>query len=406
MFKATSISFPNELGKQINGTLDLPLAMQPRAMAIFAHCFSCHGQEVAAKQIRNALTRKGIGVLCFDFSGFINSGETEGLNDFNEILDDLVAAAGYLGSESLPPRLLIGHSLGAAALLAVADRIDSVQAVATIAAPGETSKVQQLFTSQFARIMKQAGSGNGEEIPAQYGEGVLPGIGELDLEKKVTEMGKALLILHSPQDRVVPVKEAARIFRAASHPKSFVSLEGADHLLSDPDDSYYVGQVIAAWARRYIHFSTDGYERPDSQVFVRLNKADKYSCDIRARNHHLVGDEPTDIGGADAGPTPYELLQAALGACTAITLHMYASRKKWPLKEVRVKLNFDKRHCKDVADCEDPRAFIHAFQIQLEFDGDLTEEQKERLVQIANKCPVHRTLIQRKEMSVEMVEQE
>ncbi len=402
MIKETSIRFSNHLGDQISGTLDLPLAMAPRAMAIFAHCFSCHGNRLAAKQIRKALTKKGIGVLCFDFSGLVNSPVRDELNAFPDILDDLVAAAKYLEREHLSPRLLIGHSLGGASLLSVAKRIESVQAVATISAPGETKKVQQLFTTQLSKIIEMSDNGHGNEEGKSGQEAVLPGLENVDLSSTVQKLDKALLVMHSPQDRVVPIEEAAKIYRAAHHPKSFVSLDGADHLLSDKNDSYYVGQVIAAWASRYIEFAPDAYEKPDSQVFVRLNHADKYTCDIRARNHQLMGDEPTDIGGADAGPTPYELLQSALGACTAITLQMYASRKKWPLEEVRVKLNFNKRHSKDVEKTQDPRAFIHAFEILLEFDGDLTEEQKDRLVQIANKCPVHRTLIQEKELSVRL----
>jgi putative redox protein len=401
MAKVQRFNFKNQKGIELSGRIDLPLALKPKAYAIFAHCFTCNKNFKAVKQISHALTQEGFAVLSFDFTGLGSSeGEFSDTN-FSSNVADLVSAANYLQKTYAAPSLLVGHSLGGAAVLFAARQIPSVQAVATIGSPGEVNHVKHLFAHEMEKI-REVGYAEVQVGPkkVEITEQFVDDLNSADLLEEAENLDKALLILHSPQDLVVPVEEAAKLYHAAKHPKSFVSLDGADHILKRAEDGQYVGRVIASWANRYIDFFEENHKEVASQVCVRLHDEDIYTCDIRARQHKFLGDEPEMAGGADEGPTPYELLQAALGSCTAITLEMYARRKKWPLEQVHVQLNYDRRHCRDSEDCEDPRAFIHSFEIVLTLEGDLTDEQKQRLVQIAHKCPVHRTLIQQKEMLV------
>lgn len=397
-----NIKFLNASGLLLSARLTLPPALKPRAYAIFAHCFTCNKNFKAVKQISQALTQSGFGVLSFDFTGLGGSEGEFSESNFSTNVSDLLAAAEYLKNEYYSPQLLIGHSLGGAAVLFAAKRIESVQAVATIGSPGEVGHVKHLFQHVLEEI-KSEGQAEVHVGPQKITvkEQFIMDLDEADLSSEVATLDRALLILHSPQDLVVPIEEAARLYHAAKHPKSFVSLDGADHVLREAADGAYAGQVIASWANRYIDFEQDEWQ-PDSQVFVRLDEEDKFTSEVRARHHQLLADEPKDVNGADLGPTPYELLQASLGTCTAMTLHMYARRKKWPLEEVRVSLNFNRRHTTDSAGYSEKNSFIHDFEVILELEGDLTEEQRQKCLEIAHKCPVHRTLVQEKEIRVRL----
>ena len=402
MSKVKRISFTNIHGNELSGRMDLPLAMQPKAYAIFAHCFTCNKNFKAVKQISQALIKQGFAVLSFDFTGLGLSEGEFGDTNFSSNVSDIIAAAEFLKNSYAAPKLLVGHSLGGAAVLFAARQIDSIQAVATIGSPGEVGHVKHLFAHEIEKIRAEGMAevlvgAHKVEIKEQF----LIDLDRADLSHEASSLDRALLILHSPQDTVVPVEEAAKLYHAAKHPKSFVSLDGADHILSRSEDGFYAGEVIASWAKRYIELD-DEIVQPASQVFVRLEYDDLYTTDIRARQHQFIADEPKEAGGADHGPTPYELLQSALGGCVAMTLHMYARRKKWPLEEVQVRLNYNRRHAKDCEDCPDRTGFVHNFEIILDLEGDLTPQQKDRLMEIAHKCPVHRTMIQQKQIAFKL----
>lgn len=391
--KNLKVKFSNNLGMELSARLELPIR-NPHNYAIFAHCFTCTKNLTAIRNIVRALTEAGFGVLSFDFTGL---GESEGdfaETNFSSNVDDIVAAADYLKQSYQSPTLLIGHSLGGAAVIFAASKIESVRAVATIGAPAEPSHVQHLIQSAISTIAKEGKAevsigGRNFTIKKQFIE---------DMEKhQLTEvlkaMRKSILILHSPQDTTVDVCNAATIFAAAHHPKSFVSLDGADHLLLNKEDSIYVGRVISSWAARYLHVAEPEGLSTEFQTVVQISdKSNKFLTNIQTGRHNLLADEPEEVGGEDLGPSPYQLLTAALGACTAMTLRMYADRKGWDLREVKVHVNHDKRHSEDCVDCEKASSKLDHFDRILEIDSDLDENQRNKLLEIANKCPVHRTL--------------
>ncbi|THH34538.1 bifunctional alpha/beta hydrolase/OsmC family protein [Neolewinella litorea] len=389
---AQKVSFSNAAGQQLSARLELPVNRHPYAFALFAHCFTCGQTLTAIHDISRELNLQGIGVLRFDFTGI---GESEG--DFVDTtfatnISDLEAAAAWLAEHHTAPALLVGHSLGGAAVLCAAARIPSVRAVATIGSPFAPDHVSRHFAEQLDDIRAEGHAtvdigGRPFRISRQFVED----LGQHRLEENIAEMDAALLILHSPQDRTVSIDEAAKLYRAARYPKSFVSLDGADHLLSDPADSHYAGQVIAGWSKRYLPVPAEDPLRSDHNVAVRLG-AEGYTTEIMVRQHQLTADEPEKVGGNDFGPGPYELVSAGLGACTAMTIQMYARRKKWIVEEVQVHLNHRKDYATDlmVADTKAPK--IDRFERVIILKGDLTAEQKARLLEIADRCPVHRTL--------------
>ena len=405
--RAERFDFPNAQGHQLTGLLESP-AGEPSAYALFAHCFTCSKDSRAAKRIAEALAARGIAVLRFDFTGLGSSEGDFANTDFSSNVADLVAAADHLRRVRRAPSLLIGHSLGGAAVLAAAGRVPEVDAVATIAAPSDPGHVASLFGDRLAEIREH---GEGEVVLAGRSFCIrrefLDDISEQNLLADVTRLRTALLVMHAPGDQVVSVDSASRIFLAARHPKSFVSLDDADHLLSRRRDAVYAADVITAWAERYIA-TTDtgtgtgsgtgsgtaaepGDDGPRS-VEVTETGVGTFQQAVTAGPHHLIADEPVDVGGLDTGPSPYDLLLAALGACTTMTLRMYADRKGLALRGVSVRLQHSKIHASDCASCETSEGRIDRIDKVITLEGDLDDAQRARLLEIADKCPVHRTL--------------
>lgn len=390
--KSQKLSFTNRDGLKLSAILDIPLGRKPKAYAIFAHCFTCGKNLKGERNISLALTQEGFAVFRFDFAGL---GESEGEfyeSNFSTNVQDLDDAAHFLKENYRAPQLMIGHSLGGAATLMAASRMDFVQAVVTIGAPAEPSHVAHLFQSMENRI-KQEGEAQVKIAgrPFVIQQHFLDDIRSTDLKSVIKKLKKPLLVMHSPQDKIVEVENAKQIYIHARHPKSFISLDGADHLLLKKEDSMYVGKTIAAWASRYIDFLETEPLLTSKQVVVRTG-VEGYTTEVKTGRHSFLADEPPSVGGADLGPTPYDLLVAALGTCTSMTLRMYADRKKWDLKEVRVHLQHSKEHCEDCADADNPKSKIDTIERVLELEGNLDEKQRERLKEIADRCPVHRTL--------------
>ncbi len=385
--------FSNSKGDQLVGRLELPVDQHPKAYALFAHCFTCNKNLSAVRNISKALTQKGFGVLRFDFTGL---GESEGDfadTNFSSNIDDLVAAGRYMESELEAPSLIVGHSLGGAAVIFAAKELDSVRAVATIGAPSSPDHVQHLIQSGLPEIEEKGEAqlnigGRPFTIKKQF----LEDISGVNMQATIKALRKPILVAHSPQDDTVGINNAAEIYSAAMHPKSFLSLDGADHLLSNTADSLYVGQMIAAWAERYIDTEEAADLKTTHQVLVHSDVESGYTLDIQAGKHTFKADEPESIGGNDFGPTPYDLLLASLGACTAITMRMYANRKGWPVEDIEIHLNHNKEHLQDCEDCESSDAKIDVIERYIEIKGDVDEKQRKRMMQIADKCPVHKTV--------------
>lgn len=389
--RSVKLSFPNQQGEQLAARLDLPLGKRPRACALFAHCFTCSSNLNAVRNISLALTQAGIAVLRFDFTGLGRSEGEFANTNFSSNISDLIAAATYMKEILDAPQLLIGHSLGGAAVLRAAARLKEVQAIATIGAPADPQHVEHLLSEGKEEIL-QTGEAtvNIGGRPFKVKKQFLDDLASTD-SSYISKLKKAILIMHSPQDTIVNIENAAKIYGLARHPKSYVSLDRADHLLSNKQDALYVGQVIASWATRYIDLYPIEDLTTDKQVVVRTG-TDGYTTEVRAGRHSLLADEPESVGGDDLGPTPYGLLAAALGACTSMTLRMYADRKGWDLKEVRVHLSHAKDYASDAGESDNPKSRIDIFERELELEGDLDEKQRKRLLEIADRCPVHRTL--------------
>jgi putative redox protein len=395
--QSQKLTFRNSRGETLAARLDLPLDDKPLAYALFAHCFTCSKNLKAVSNISRALTQRKIAVLRFDFTGL---GESEGDfadTNFSSNISDLICAAGLLDKEYSAPKILIGHSLGGAAVLQAANKISSSVAVATIGAPCDPEHVTHLLESGREEIEKKGEAevklaGRTFRIKKQF----LDDLEETNMQEKIRNLKRALLIFHSPFDNTVGIDNAARIFRNAVHPKSFISLDKADHLLTDEADSFYVGAVLAAWAAKYIELSPEketGVKlTPEKNLIVARTAAEGYYTEIMANGHPLIADEPLSYGGTDKGASPYELLAAGLGACTSMTLRMYAGRKQWPLDAVIVRLKHQKTHAEDCRECETRDRKIEVIEREIELFGPLDEEQKQRLLEIAGKCPVHRTL--------------
>ena len=377
--------------------LDSP-AGKPRAYALFAHCFTCSKDIFAASRIAGALAERGIAVLRFDFTGLgASDGEFANTN-FSSNIGDLLKAADYLRSEYVAPALLIGHSLGGAAVLAAAGEIPETRCVATIGAPYDPEHVKDNFRFKIDEI-EEHGEAEVELAgrPFRIQKQFLEDLAIHNQEKRIGALRRALMVLHAPRDEVVGIDNAADIYTAARHPKSFVALDGADHLLTRRSDAEYAAEIIAAWAGRYLDGETDHAPRTSMQVgpgqtIVAESGSGKFAQNIVSGGHHLLADEPVDFGGDDTGPGPYDLLLSALGACTTMTIRMYADHKKLALEHVAVRLDHKKIHAEDCADCETKGGKIDLIEREVELVGDLSKQERGRLMEIADKCPVHRTL--------------
>ncbi len=388
------IEFPNQDGELLAGALELPDG-EPAALALFAHCFTCGKDVAAAARIARALTDHGIGVLRFDFTGLGSSGGDFANSNFSSNVQDLVAAARFLEEEYAAPSLLIGHSLGGAAVLAAAHELPEVKAIATIGAPATASHVSHLFQESLDRIRSEGSAkvrlgGREFTIKSQ----LLDDIEQFADSAHIAALRRPLLIFHSPLDTIVSIDEAAKIYTAAKHPKSFISLDDADHLLSNKADSEYVAATLAAWASRYVPLSTaaaPGARLEPGEVLV-TEQDDKFLRRLLTPSHALLADEPEANGGTDRGPDPYDLLLMSLGACTSMTLRMYANHKKLPVQNIRVRLRHERVHARDCEDCESTEGYIARIERTVAYEGELSDEQHQRFMQIADKCPVHKTL--------------
>ncbi len=398
------VTFKNKQGNILCGEIDLPIDKRPISYALFAHFFTGNKNFTAVRNISHALTQNQIAVMRFDFTGLGKSeGEFKNTN-FTTNVEDLIAASQFLATHFKAPKLIIGHSLGGAAAIYAASKIDSIEAVSTIGAPANPNHVKHLFVEHIDDINLDGEAtfeiaGRPFTIKKQF----LEDIKNKDLPKILKELRKPILIFHSPQDKIVGIKNARILFEAAHHPKSFISLDKANHLLTNKEDSFYVGKVVSAWANRYINNNKQEVLETDKSVLVRIGR-EKYVTDIIARNHSILADEPVKYGGKNAGMSPYELLLASLGSCTAITLRMYADRKEWDLTEVKVHLEHFKQHAKDSNNCNENNTKIDKFVREIKLKGNLTTEQKNRLIQIANRCPVHKTLENKIEIETKLRE--
>jgi putative redox protein len=391
---AERFDFPNAQGQNLAALLDRPSG-EPRAYALFAHCFTCGKDVHAARRIAEGLTALGIAVLRFDFTG-LGSSEGEFANTtFSSNVADLIAAAAAMRRAARAPAILVGHSLGGAAVLAAAADVPEARAVVTIAAPCDPSHVTGLFKDRLDEI----GAKGEVEValagrPFRISRAFVGDVAEQKLAERIANLRKALLIFHSPTDEIVGIDNASRIFIAAKHPKSFVSLDGADHLLSRRGDAAYVANVIRAWADRYLEMPEAAPHSLDGPrtVVVRETRRGRFQQEVTVGPHRFLADEPVDVGGLDSGPGPYDLVLAGLGACTAMTLRLYAERKALALEGVTVELSHAKIHAADCESCETKEGMIDRIERVIALAGRLDADQRRRLMEIADKCPVHRTL--------------
>jgi putative redox protein len=388
----TKISFDNAAGQALAAVLDRP----PGAVsgfALFAHCFTCSKDLKSARRLSSALNDAGIAVLRFDFTGL---GQSEGEfadTSFSSNVDDLTRAAAWMTDHAMPPTILIGHSLGGAAVLAAAGAIPQAKAVVTIGAPSRPSHIKRLFEHASDEIEAEGGAevdlgGRPFTISRQFAED----LEQHDFPSCIAKLRKPLLVMHAPIDQIVSVDNAAEMFTAATHPKSFVSLDDADHLLSRDKDAEYAGRVLAAWSSRYTDIALPPRPADATSETIAVTAAGGFLTSVVSAGHRLVADEPTGYGGTDLGPTPYGLLSAALASCTSMTLQMYARKKRLDLELAEVRITHDKIHAKDCRDCDTVDGHIDEFRRELRLTGKLSGDERKRLVEIADRCPVHRTL--------------
>jgi len=392
MPKSQKVTFSNASNLELSAVLELPADTKPHAYAVFAHVFTGSKSLTATRHIARGLTQNGIAVLRFDFTGL---GESEGDfadTNFTSNVQDILAAADFLVQNYEAPKILIGHSLGGAAVIFAASQLAFIKAVATVGAPSEPEHVTHLLRDKIEAIIELGKAkvnigGREFTIKKQF----LDDLNSKDMFKILKELKKPLLVLHSPQDDVVKIENAASIYHAAFHPKSFVSLDGADHMLTNKVDAAYAGVLIAHWVKRYIIIPKKELLKTDRSVVAKLGNVG-YTAEIRAGDHGLLADESEDAGGDDFGPSPYQYLSVALASCTVMTLQMYARRKKWDLESVFVHIDYGRRYEEDCANCDENSRKIETFSKVIELEGELDDTQRARLMQIADRCPVHQTL--------------
>ena len=392
--KSAKLKILNRKGLILNASLELPANQKPNYYAIFAHCFTCSSNLNAVNHVSRALTQDGIAVVRFDFTGLGRSEGEFADSHFSANVEDLLDVHAYMTEHYKAPGLLVGHSLGGAAVLVAASKIAEVKAVATVGAPATVSHVKHLFSHQIEDQSNGDIEVNIGGRPFVINKDFVKEFDNTDLPEVTKTLRKPLLIMHSPFDKIVGIDNAEQLYLSARHPKSFVTLDSADHLLTDDKDSKYVGEVIGTWAQRYFPkventmLSTEG-----EQLVGHLNIVeDNFTTSIQTKKHSLIADEPISVGGNDFGPSPYEYLNAALAACTVMTLKMYAERKKWDLQEVFVYISHSKKHSDDLPLEVDKPKYLDHISKKLKFVGNLDATQKERLKEISSRCPVHKTI--------------
>ncbi len=399
------ITFPGHNGDELAARLDMPDGPH-LATALFAHCFTCGKDIPAARRIAARLAGMGIAVLRFDFTGLGHSEGEFANTSFTSNVEDLIAACTYLDAEGLPPTLLIGHSLGGAAVLKAAAQMDQIKAVATLGAPFDPEHVTHNFADALPEIISKGVA----EVslggrPFNIGKGFIEDVAKGELTPAIGSLKAALLVLHAPQDAIVSIDNASQIFLAAKHPKSFVTLDDADHLITRASDAEYAADVIATWASRYVALRPPAPPPGAPEGIVRVAEADPdgFLQDVNAGPaHHILADEPLAYGGTNKGMSPYGFLSAGLGACTSMTIRMYARRKGWQLDHVSVDVCHDKVHAQDAETGSGDK--IDTWRRRIKLTGELDDEQRQRLLEIADKCPVHRTLERSSDVLTELVE--
>lgn len=396
--KTSLVRFNNSEGLPLAGELDLPGHTPPRVFCVFAHVFTGSKDLSAAVHISRALCAAGIGVLRFDFTGLGDSAGDFSDSNFSSNVSDIQAAAEYLSEHHQAPQLLVGHSLGGTATLKAASLIESCRAVVSIGSPADPEHVLHLLDDGMAEIEARGQArvtlaGRHFCIRKQFVDDVRA----QDWKDWLRGLQQPLLILHSPVDEIVEVHNAALIYKLAPHPKSFVSLDDANHLLTHRRDAQYAGNLIATWVAHYLHLDSASEAKPatlseQNAVIAHIDGGGHFRTELQAAGHTLLADEPESAGGENAGPSPYDLLGAALGACTVMTLRMYADQKQWPLEAATARVTHRKVHADDCAGCESTTGKIDEFSRELRLQGALDDTQRARLLEIANRCPVHRTL--------------
>lgn len=392
--KTQKFDFTNVDGQNLSGRLEMPDG-KPKAYALFAHCFTCSKNILAASKISKYLAEKDIAVLRFDFTGLGNSEGDFANTNFSSNTEDLLKAYESLTAKYEAPKILIGHSLGGAAVLKISSSLKEVACVVTIGAPSEAEHVSHLFSHHETEIQNQGKAqvklgGREFTIKKQF----LDDLKEHNILNDLKKTKKAFLILHSPIDNTVSIDHAGAIYQALMHPKSFLTLDNADHLISRPEDAQYIAEVITSWSSRYLSIANDE-QRPlvkENEVLVQSRPGSPYTMDIYSERHHLTADEPKKVNGDDLGMNPYELLLSSLGACTAMTVKMYAKRKGINLEDVNVRLRHAKEHSSDCVDCSDNPRTIDVIRKKISLTGDLQTEERQKLLEIAEKCPVNKTL--------------
>lgn len=404
--KTEKFQFTSKNGQTLDGRLELPRGDTPIAVALFAHCFTCTKQSRAATHVSAALADMGIAVLRFDFTGLGGSEGEFANSGFAPNVTDLVAAADALRERLSAPTILIGHSLGGAAVLAAAEHITEATAVATIGAPFDVEHVLGQLGDDLAKVEAEGEADvhiGGR--PFRVGKEFVAETRNQPQEKRIAGLGKALLILHAPDDDIVGLDNASRIFQTAKHPKSFIALDGANHLLTDAGAGRYVAGLIAAWADRYVAMNEDEAGALLPGIVTVTSAGGKFTQRVRAGPHVFLADEPPSVGGDDLGPGPYDLLLAGLGACTSMTMKIYADRKNIPLQGVNIELEHSRDHAADCMTCDNTENRIDVIDRSIQLFGDLTDEQRVKLIEIADKCPVHRTLENRIDIHTTVIDQ-